>query len=88
MAIYPAVGPVTSVRHLMTRRGSKRAAHYNSDLIVLDGIPTIVVEWTPTPDGDVPTVTIQLDPRRLHKLGWKEAEYMYELCVEDPRALD
>ena len=83
MAIHPSVGKVTTVRHtLLTTKGW---AHFNSDLIFVDGVPTVVLEWEMNPDGDLPAVTIQLDPQRLHKLVWPKAEYMYEDGLEDPR---
>ena len=30
-------------------------------------------------------MTVALDPAYLHKINWPEAEYLYELSVEDPR---
>jgi hypothetical protein len=86
MAIDPSVGPVTKVWHTMTRAG-KNLGHFNSDLIFVDGVPTIVVEWLVQPDGDIPKVTIPLDPQFLRKLRWEDAEYLYEFPVEDPRRL-
>jgi hypothetical protein len=71
----------------MTRAG-KSVGHFNSDLIFVDDVPMIVVEWEITPQGDLPSVTIRLDPKYLHKLGWEDAEYLYEFSVEDPRKLD
>ena len=86
MAIHPDVGPVTKVRHTMTRDG-RHYAHFNSDLIFVSGVPTIVIEWDVFPDGDWPAVTVALDPQYLHRLGWAEAEYLYEFAIEDPRPL-
>jgi len=66
-------------------RAGRTVGHFNSDLIFVDGTPTIVVEWEVKPNGDFPFVTIPLDPTCLPHIGWDEAEYMYELPVEDPR---
>jgi hypothetical protein len=68
--------------------------HVISDLIFIRGVPTIVAEWLETPAGDIPLVTIPLDPRYLHRIGSPEAErfleieYLYELEVVDPRRFD
>ncbi len=78
---------VTSVRHTMTR-GGKNLGHCNSDLIFVDGIPTIVIEWEVRPGDDNPAVTVPLDPAHLHHIGWDNAEYLYEFPVEDPRPLN
>lgn len=83
MSFHPSIGKVTTVRHtLLTTSGW---VHVCSDLIFVGGMPTVVLEWEMRPDGDVPAVAIPLDPRSLHKLGWKSAEYMYEHGLEDPR---
>ena len=86
MTIRPSPGPVTKVRCLITRAG--KTAHYNADLIFVAGIPTIVFEWDERPDGNRPSVTVALDPQYFHPLGWKEAEYMYEVAIQDPRKFD
>jgi hypothetical protein len=39
------------------------------------------------PHGDYPAVTVTLDPACLHKINWPEAEYLYELSIEDPRGV-
>ncbi len=88
LSIHPSVGRVTTVRHAMKRRGSKSYAHFISDLIFVGRIPMIVVEWSTHWDGDRPKVTVPLDPKRLHTFGRKEAEYLYESSVEDPRVRD
>lgn len=78
---------VSKVRHTMIRAG-RNVGHFNSDLIFIKDVPTIVIEWQTRPGGDVPAVTVSLDPAHLHPLGWKSADYVYELPVEDPRQLD
>lgn len=87
MSAHPSVGRVTTVRHTLKRAG-KNVGHFNSDLIFVDQVPTIVIEWTIRPDGDLPAVTVPLDPAHLRKLDWPEAEYAYVLAVEDPRRFD
>jgi hypothetical protein len=83
MATHPSVGRVTKVRHLMDNQGGW--AHYDSDLIFLQGRPFVVLEWEPQPGGDLPKVKIPLDPAKLHKIGWSQAEYMYQDALQDPR---
>jgi hypothetical protein len=93
MVVHPSVGPVTRVRHTFIRAG-KNAGHFISDLIFVQGIPMIVIEWLETLEGDVPLVTISLDRQHLHKITSLEAErfleteYLYELEVVDPRRFD
>jgi hypothetical protein len=87
MAIHPSIGDVTTVRHTLRRAGTN-LGHFNSDLIFVGPVPTIVLEWMVGSEGDIPAVAIPLDPTHLHKIGWKDAEYMYELEVEDPRRFD
>jgi cytoskeletal protein CcmA (bactofilin family) len=46
-----------------------------------------VLERERYPCGDIPTVTVTLDPNHLHKRDWLDAEYLYDLLVEDPRLM-
>jgi hypothetical protein len=46
-----------------------------------------VLVWEQCPHGDYPAVTVTLDPAYLHKINWPEAEYLYELSIEDPRGV-
>ena len=78
------IGPVTKVRH-PTMGDGKVQCHVNSDLIFLGSVPVAVLVWEQRPDGDYPAVTVTLDPAYLHKINWPEAEYLYELSIEDPR---
>ena len=78
------IGPVTKVRH-PTMGDGKVQCYVNSDLIFLERVPVAVLVWEQRPDGDYPAVTVTLDPAYLHKINWPEAEYLYELSVEDPR---
>lgn len=88
MAIHPSVGKVSSVWAIVGRRGVTAYHHAASDLVWVAGVPTVVVQWAVRPDGDLPSVTVPLDPQHLHKLNWPQAEYMYEFAIQDPRALD
>jgi len=63
----------------------KVQCHVNSDLIFLGSVPVAVLVWEQRPDGDYPAVTVTLDPAYLHKINWPEAEYLYELSIENPR---
>jgi hypothetical protein len=74
---------LTKVRHSMAR-GGRVAGYVNSDLIFLAGIPFVVLAWEQRPHGDYPAVTVRLDPIYLHKIDWPEAEYLYEIRIEDP----
>jgi hypothetical protein len=74
---------VTKVRVRMSYAGGE--VMFNSDLIFLAGIPIVVFVWERRPHGDYPAVTVTLDPKHLHKTDFSDAEYIYELSVEDPR---
>ena len=87
MSIHPSVGKVHRVRHTLTRRGRPSYDHHISDLIFVDGAPTIVIELKVRSDGDLPLVTVPLDPQKLHLLGG-QAEYIYEDPIVDPRPFD
>ena len=78
------IGPVTKVRHPLMNGGGN-VGYVNSDLIFLAGIPIVVLAWEDRPFGDYPAVTVSLDPRYLHQINWPEAQYLYELSIEDPR---
>jgi T5orf172 domain len=79
-----SIGPVTRLRHPM-RRGGADLGYVNSDLVFLAGIPVVVFAWEQRSLGEFPAVTATLDPVYLHKIRWPEAEYLYELPIEDPR---
>ena len=60
--------------------------HYEADSVIIDGIPHVVFEWEQTPEGEIPAVTVALDPKYLHPLpGWGEVTHLYEFPIEDPR---
>jgi hypothetical protein len=78
----PAAG--ARVRHLTG--SAQECRHANSDLMMIDGVPAIVVERDA--DGRRPAVTIPLDPAFLHRIDWEDAQYVYERPVQDkPRPL-
>jgi hypothetical protein len=80
--------PVHKVWHTLTRSG-RTLGHFATDMIFIDGVPTLVFEWGGSPQ-EVPKKTVQLDPRFLHRLEppWRQADHVYELAVEDPRRFD
>jgi hypothetical protein len=49
---------------------------------MMDGAPTIVVEWDAVRQR--PVEAIPLDPRFLHEIDWEDAQYVYERPVEYP----
>jgi hypothetical protein len=69
---------VSKVYHFMNHSG--RHGYYESDLIFIDGVPHIVIEW----NGKEPDTTVALDPVEL--VGPDSAEsYFYGPAIEDPR---
>lgn len=63
----------------------KSGAHVG-DLLWIDGVPTLVLEWADVPDGEYPAVTVPLDPDRLYVSGpHGVAELHYLRPVQDPR---
>jgi hypothetical protein len=77
---------VYKVRHTFEKDG-QNLGHHVSDLQVDDGVVYIVCEWLRTHEGEVPCHRIPLDPRRLHNLGWADADLLYELPVPWPKEL-
>jgi hypothetical protein len=77
------IGLATKVRLRRPHAGGE--VMFNSDLIFLAGVPIVVLEWEQRSFGDYPAVTVTLDPMYLHKTDWSDAEYLYELSIEDPR---
>lgn len=60
-------------------------AHANTDLIFVGDVPTLVVEWEARPDGDLPLVTIPLDPQHLQPLkNWPHVDFLYDLPIVQP----
>jgi hypothetical protein len=79
-AVQPPADAVTRVRHLLS--SGLEFWHSNSDLMMIDGAPTIVVEWDAARRR--PAEAIPLDPRFLHEIDWEDAQYVYERPVEYP----
>lgn len=81
-------GKVFKVWHTLTRAG-RSVGHFSSDLIFTDEGPMVVIEWNETEGGDVPAVTVRLDPAYLHEMKppWPNADYLYEYPIDDPRPL-
>ena len=81
---FGETGLATKVRIRMPRSGGE--VMFNSDLIFLAGAPMVVLVWEQRPFGNPPAVTVPLDPMYLHKANLPDAEYFYELPIEDPRS--
>jgi hypothetical protein len=56
-----------------------------SDLIFLDGVPTVVLEWGGAPSSQYPMVTQTLDPQRLKEFSTPKTDFLYDGPIEDPR---
>lgn len=56
---------------------------YATDLVYVDDVPTLVLEWT----GNAPSpgATVPLDPQYLQQINWPQAKWMYEFPIDDPR---
>jgi cytoskeletal protein CcmA (bactofilin family) len=78
-------GSVTKVRVRMIHGVGE--VMFNTDLIFRAGIPIVVLGWERQPCGDIPAVTMTLDPKHLRKRDWLDAEFLYDLLVEDPRLM-
>ena len=59
----------------------------HADLIFVENIPHVVLEWSKTPDGEeVPSLSVALDFSKLKTLNWPDAKYIYEgNAVQWPR---
>jgi hypothetical protein len=82
--VLGGTGLATKVRIRMPRAGGE--VMFNSDLIFLAGAPIVVLLWEQRPFGNYPAVTVTLDSKYLHKTDLPDAEYLYELPIEDPRS--
>ncbi len=56
-----------------------------SDLIFLDGVPTVVLDWGGPPEKQYPLETQTLDPRLLKEFSTPKTDFLYDGPVEDPR---
>lgn len=87
MVVNPRYGRVSKVTFIMTRRGVTGYHTTIGDLVWVDGVPTLVIEWgTDLPEGDVPIVSVPLDRAKLQPLA--KNQYVYDGAIEDPRTLD
>jgi len=71
---------VSKVYHFMNRSGQH--GYHESDLIFIDGVPHVVIEW----NGKEPETTVALDPAELAGPDGAES-YFYGPAIEDPRPL-
>ena len=75
-------------RLIATRAG--HAAHYDADLVTIDGVPHAVFEWNAAQPHEecTPAVTVALEAQYLHPIqGWGDVTRMYERPISDPRPL-
>jgi hypothetical protein len=82
--VFGATRLGTKVRIRMPHAGGE--VMFNSDLIFLAGAPIVVLVWEQRPFGNYPAVTVPLDSAYLHKVNLPDAEYLYELPIQDPRS--
>ena len=75
---------VHKVRVAIMRAGSNNLCI--ADMVFMDGVPHVVLEWWQGPLGDTPAVTISLNPRFLHEFP-KAPQWMYENTIQDERPL-
>ena len=77
------------VTRCTVERAGRNMGHFNCDTIFLNEIPHIVFEWQESSEGEIPAITVALDPQHFHPLeGWNEVQYLYENPVKDPRPLN
>ena len=76
---------VFKTRCLVKRDG--KSAHQNADVIIMDGVPHLVMEWKITPEGETPADTLALEPKFFHRLhpSWGVVTHVYKLTIKDPR---
>jgi hypothetical protein len=56
-----------------------------SDLIFLNGVPTVVLDWGGPPEKQYPLVTQTLDPQHLTEFSTPKTDFLYDGHIEDPR---
>jgi hypothetical protein len=59
-----------------------------TDLQFDEGVPYVVLEWLNTPEGEVPSIRVPLDPQYLHKINPDQtggADFTYERPVSWPK---
>jgi hypothetical protein len=61
-----------------------------TDIVFVSGKPVAVIEWKVTATGDVPIVTVPLDPAQLKVLSQPagRVRFLYQSKIADPRPLD
>ena len=73
-----------SVWHLMRKADGKKW-HCISDLIFIEDVPFVVLEWSGMGDKEIALVTVELDPRQLQIGPSAGADSSYQGEVLDPR---
>jgi hypothetical protein len=56
-----------------------------SDLIFLEGVPTLVLEWGGPMNNQYPLVKVEIDPTQLERSPSQDGVYFYRVPIEDPR---
>jgi hypothetical protein len=61
-----------------------------TDIVFVSGNPLAVIEWGEAATGDVPVVTVPLDPAQLKVLSQPtgRVRFLYPSMIVDPRPLD
>ena len=59
--------------------------HCISDLVFIEGVPFIVLEWSALDGKEIPLVTVELDPKLLQVGPSAGAESLYDGQIVDPR---
>lgn len=65
------------------------SGNQDGGMVFIDGVPHLVLEWceaSGAPSNEWPSVTVELNPKNLEKLGPPfQADFLYQQSVEDPR---
>jgi hypothetical protein len=75
-------GNVYRVMHTIT--DGRSLSLVESDLILLDGRPVVVLEWDQTRER-VPAATLELDPALLEEEAGRPGYFVYSGDLVDPR---
>ena len=74
------------VFHSLTING-KFYPKFITDLQYDDGVPYAVFEWLDTPEGEIPSIRIELDPKYLHKANFGASHtHLYERPLLWPKS--
>jgi hypothetical protein len=54
------------------------------DMVFLNGVPTLVLEWKMYAGVETPSLSVPLDDQFLHKVSDAQLDYLYECPVAVP----